>query len=75
MFIVHLLVTCLCLFRYTNAAVRDIYTVNGAYQPVQALAPGQAIVFDIVHASGDRLIEVKYIDEIYIYETIFLLNY
>ncbi len=42
----------------------DAWFTNGQYQPVMTLAPGKWKIFDIVIASGDRMIELELKDSV-----------
>lgn len=41
-----------------NLVIPDLWLVNNQFQPTITIAPGQWIVFDIVVASGDRILEL-----------------
>ncbi|KAJ3228413.1 hypothetical protein HDU81_006177 [Chytriomyces hyalinus] len=43
---------------YANASVKDIYFINGQFQPQLAMLPGKPVVLDIVNAVGDVFIEL-----------------
>ncbi|KAJ3228414.1 hypothetical protein HDU81_006178 [Chytriomyces hyalinus] len=43
---------------YFNASVKDIYFINGRFQPQLAMLPGKPVVLDIVNAVGDVNIEL-----------------
>lgn len=42
-----------------NTSLRDVWLVNGQYQPTLALQPGEWRVLDIVVASADRIVELE----------------
>jgi len=44
---------------YVSSSVTDIYFTNGQYQPQYTMQPGQSVIFDIVHATGDHNIDVE----------------
>jgi FtsP/CotA-like multicopper oxidase with cupredoxin domain len=44
---------------YTNPVTRDAWFTNGQYQPTRTILPGQWLIFDILVASGDRMIELE----------------
>ncbi|KAJ3232953.1 hypothetical protein HDU78_006731 [Chytriomyces hyalinus] len=43
---------------YVNSSVKDIYFINGQFQPKLAMMPGTPVVLDIVNAVGDVVIEL-----------------
>ncbi|KAJ3244248.1 hypothetical protein HDU77_009984 [Chytriomyces hyalinus] len=43
---------------YVNSSVKDIYFINGQFQPKLAMMPGTPVVLDIVNAVGDVIIEL-----------------
>ncbi|KAJ3396938.1 hypothetical protein HDU80_009796 [Chytriomyces hyalinus] len=43
---------------YANSSVKDIYFINGQFQPQLAMMPGTPVVLDIVNAVGDVIIEL-----------------
>ncbi|KAJ3266664.1 hypothetical protein HDU77_011413 [Chytriomyces hyalinus] len=43
---------------YFNSSVKDIYFINGQFQPKLAMMPGTPVVLDIVNAVGDVVIEL-----------------
>ena len=43
----------------TNVTIRDAWFTNGQYQPAVEAASGESQVFDIVAASGDRILELE----------------
>jgi FtsP/CotA-like multicopper oxidase with cupredoxin domain len=44
---------------YTNSSIKDAWFVNGQYQPVNAMHPGEWQIFDMTCSSGDRLLEIE----------------
>ena len=44
---------------YQDDSVRDVWLVNGQYQPTLTVSPGEWVVLDIVCASGDRILEIE----------------
>jgi len=44
---------------YIDNSVRDAWFVNGQYQPTQNLYPGEWHIFDMICASGDRILEIE----------------
>ncbi|KAI8835380.1 Cupredoxin [Chytriomyces cf. hyalinus JEL632] len=43
---------------YTNSSVKDVYFINGQFQPQLAMTPGTPVVLDMVNAVGDVNIEL-----------------
>lgn len=44
---------------YRKDSIRDAWFVNGLYQPTQYLYPNEWIIFDMVAASGDRIMGLE----------------
>lgn len=47
-----------------HSTIRDAWFTNGQFQPTHEMAPGEWQIFDIVVASGDRIIELEIRTEI-----------
>jgi FtsP/CotA-like multicopper oxidase with cupredoxin domain len=44
---------------YLNSSIKDAWFVNGQYQPTNSMSPGEWQIFDMVAASGDRILELE----------------
>ena len=44
---------------FADSTVRDLWLTNGQYQPTHTMRPGEWQVFDMLAASGDRILEIE----------------
>jgi FtsP/CotA-like multicopper oxidase with cupredoxin domain len=51
-------------FQFENAQVKDIYLVNGQFQPTYSMKANVPVIFDMVHSSGDHYLELEIRDAI-----------
>lgn len=44
---------------YTNSSYKDIYFTNGQFQPYYSMTTGEGVVFDMLNAVGDHVLEIE----------------
>lgn len=49
---------------YLNNNIHNAWFTNGQYQPTKSMQPGEWVIFDIVAASGDRILEIEIRDDV-----------
>ncbi len=51
-------------FSWSNPNYQDIYLTNGQFQPNYSMSAGQNVIFDVLNASGDQILELQVMSNI-----------